>query len=209
MQVSYSRFAARGLERIGALSDGVFAIAMTLIVLEIQVPELSAAANDGDLWKALLGLGPRFVTYALSFLTLGIFWSGQQTELNHMARADRDLSWIHIGFLAFVSLMPFTTSLLAENIELRLALLIYWANIAVLGFILLGGWTYALHAGLLKDEAGPEVDKAVRRRILSAQALYGFGALLCVISTTWSIAWIVLVQLNFATGPRLPGMRHL
>jgi hypothetical protein len=53
------------------------------------------------------------------------------------------------------------------------------------------------------------VDRAVRRRIMVAQALYAFGALLCVISTTWSIAWIVLVQLNFATGPRLPGMRHI
>ena len=68
MQVSYSRFAARGLERIGALSDGVFAIAMTLIVLEIQVPELSAAANDGDLWKALRTSKPVNITRVLSKL---------------------------------------------------------------------------------------------------------------------------------------------
>ena len=209
MQVSYRVVAARGLERLGALSDGVFAIAMTLIVLEIHVPDVAAGASDADLWNALLGQAHSFVTYALSFLTLGIFWSGQQTELNHMARADRDLTWIHIGFLAFVSLMPFTTSLLAQNIELRLALLIYWANIAVLGAILLIGWAYSGRAGLRKEEAGPDVDRAVRRRILVAQALYAFGALLCVISTTWSIVWIVLVQLNFATGPRLPGMRHI
>jgi uncharacterized membrane protein len=209
MQASYSRIAARGLERIGALSDGVFAIAMTLIVLEIHVPTLSAGAGDGDLWQALMLQGHSFVTFALSFLTLGIFWSGQQTQLNHMARADRDLSWIYIGFLAFVSIMPFTTSLLSEHLELRLALLIYWANIAVLGGILFGAWIYARHSGLLKDEAGPDVDRVVRRRILVAQALDGFGALLCVVSTAWSIAWIVLVQLNFATGPRLPGMRHI
>jgi uncharacterized membrane protein len=209
MQASYSRIAARGLERIAALSDGVFAIAMTLIVLEIHVPELPAGATDADLWNQLLLLAPRFVTYLLSFLTLGIFWSGQQTQLNHMARADRDLSWMYVGFLAFVSLMPFTTSLLAENIELRLSLLIYWANIFVLGSILFGAWLYARRAGLLKDEAGTDVDRAIRRRILVAQALYAFGALLCVFSTAWSIAWIVLVQLNFATGPRLPGMRHI
>ena len=209
MQVSYGRIAARGLERIAALSDGVFAIAMTLIVLEIQVPALPPGSTDGDLWSALLLLGHSFVTYLLSFLTLGIFWAGQQTQLNHMARADRDLSWIYVGFLAFVALMPFTTSLLSEHIELRLALLIYWANIAVLGGILFGAWVYAKRAGLLKDEAGPAVDAAIRRRILVAQALYGFGALLCVFSTAWSIAWIVLVQLNFATGPRLPGLRHI
>lgn len=209
MQVSYGRIAARGLERVAALSDGVFAIAMTLIVLEIHVPVLAEGATDGDLWNALLALAPRFETYMLSFLTLGIFWAGQQTQLNDMARADRDLSWIYVGFLAFVSLMPFTTSLLAEHIELRLALLIYWANIVVLGGILLGAWLYARRAGLLKEEAGPDVDRAIRRRILVAQALYAFGALLCVISTAWSIAWIVLVQLNFATGPRLPFMRSI
>jgi uncharacterized membrane protein len=209
MQVSYGRIQARGLERVAALSDGVFAIAMTLIVLEIHIPELADGATDGDLWNALLELGPQFETYLLSFLTLGIFWAGQQTQLNHMARADRDLSWIYVGFLAFVSIMPFTTSLLAEHINLRLALLIYWANIFVLGSILFGAWTYARRGGLLKEEAGPAVDRAVRRRILVAQALYGFGALLCVFSTAWSIAWIVLVQLNFATGPRLPGMRHI
>jgi TMEM175 potassium channel family protein len=209
MQASYSRIAARGLERIGALSDGVFAIAMTLIVLEIHVPQLPSGATDGDLWNALWMQGHSFVTFALSFLTLGIFWSGQQAQLNHMARADRDLSWIYIGFLAFVSIMPFTTSLLSEHLELRLALLVYWANIAVLGGILFVAWAYARRAGLLKDEAGPSVDRAIRRRILLAQALYAFGALLCVVSTAWSIAWIVLVQLNFATGPRLPGMRHL
>jgi uncharacterized membrane protein len=209
MRVSYSQFAARGLERLAALSDGVFAIAMTLIVLEIRVPELGEQVTDGDLWNALVLLGPRFVTYLLSFLTLGIFWSGQQTGLNHMRQADRDLSWIYLAFLAFVALMPFTTSLLAENIGLRLALLIYWANIFVLGMILYLAWIYARRSGLLKDEAGPTVDHAIRRRILVAQALYAFGAALCVFSTSLSIAWIVLVQLNFATGPRLPFLRHI
>lgn len=209
MQVSYSGIAARGLERVAALSDGVFAIAMTLLVLEIHVPELPELTTDGDLWNGLLLLGPRFVTYLLSFLTLGIFWAGQQTQMNHMARADRDLSWIYVAFLAFIAIMPFTTSLLAEHISLRLALIIYWANIFVLGSILYLAWVYARRAGLLKDEAGPEVDRAIRRRIGVAQALYAFGAALCLINTGWSIAWIVLVQLNFATGPRIPFLRHI
>jgi uncharacterized membrane protein len=66
MEASYSRIAARGLERIGALSDGVFAIAMTLIVLEIHVPQLPPGATDGDLWSALWMQGHSFVTFALS-----------------------------------------------------------------------------------------------------------------------------------------------
>ena len=203
MTLSYSDIAARGLERIGALSDGVFAIAMTLIVLEIRIPDPGPVHSEGELLTALLSLAPRIVTYALSFLTLGIFWSGQQTQLNHFARGNRDLAWIHLAFLALVALMPFSTSLLAEFITFRLALVLYWANIFLLGVLIYASWTYARRAGLVKDDTPADVDRAIKRRILIAQALYGFGAALCLVSTYWSIAFIVLVQLNFAIGPRI------
>lgn len=204
----YNRIAGQSLERIGALSDGLFAIAMTLIVLEIHVPPNSGIATDQALWQALVALAPRFTTYLLSFLTLGIFWTGQQTQLNFFSRADRDLAWIHFGFLAVVSLLPFSTTLLAEFISLRLALLLYWANILVLGIMLYASWAYASRAGLLKDTAPSEISAAVKRRILVAQALYALGALLCVVSTTWSIGFIVLVQLNYAIAPRIRWLYH-
>lgn len=203
MRVSYSAIAGRGLERLAALSDGVFAIVMTLLILEIHVPELAEGATEGALWAGLLELAPRFLTYLLSFLTLGIFWVGQQTQFNHFERADRDLTWIHIAFLAFVAIMPFTTSLLAEHIELRLALVIYWAQIFVLGAILYSAWVYAQGTGLLRADVKPDVGQAIKRRILVAQALYAIGALLAVLTTYASIAFIVLVQLNFAIGPRI------
>jgi uncharacterized membrane protein len=199
----YNRIAGQSLERIAALSDGLFAIAMTLIVLEIHVPVNSGIGTDGELWQALLALTPRFTTYLLSFLTLGIFWTGQQTQLNFFSRADRDLAWIHFGFLAVVSLLPFSTTLLAEFIGLRLALLLYWANILALGTMLYASWAYASRAGLVKDTAPPGISAAIKRRILVAQALYALGALLCVVSTTWSIGFIVLVQLNYAVAPRI------
>src|SRR5262245_34690573 len=120
MSVVYNQIANRSLERIGALSDGLFAIAMTLIVLEIQVPQLPHGSSDQALATALLGLGPRFVTYLLSFLTLGIFWNGQQTQLSYVDRGNRDLAWLELVFLAVIALFPFTTSLLAENIDIRL-----------------------------------------------------------------------------------------
>ncbi len=203
MSLSYNEIAGRSLERIGALSDGVFAVAMTLIVLEIRVPTV-AAATDGALWSALTTLGPRFLTYLLSFMTLGIFWNGQQTQLHYIARADRHLAWIHIVFLALVALMPFSTSLLAEYIDLRLALVVYWANIFVIGLALYAGWIYGLRAGLVGEAVTPPIDAAVRRRIVVAQALYAFGAVLSLISPIVSIGFIVLVQLNFAVAPRIP-----
>ena len=206
---AYNQIAARGLERIAGLSDGVFAIAMTLIVFEIRVPDPSSIHSEADLWSALQTLAPRLVTYLLSFLTLGIFWSGQQTQLNHLARGDRHLTWIYIAFLAGVAIMPFSTSVLGEFIDLRLALILYWLNFALLGAILYGAWIYAIRMGLLKPDAPPEVQALVKRRILVAQALYAIGAALVVFGTGVSIAFIVLVQLNFAIAPRIPWLSRI
>ena len=209
MAATYNQIAARGLERISGLSEGLFAVAMTLIVLEIRVPDLGPTHSDAALWTGLVALGPRFLTYLLSFLTLGIFWSGQQTQLNYFARADRHLAWIHLGLLATVALLPFSTSLLADYIELRLALLVYWANIAAFGVFIYGSWAYATRAGLLKEDADAMVSAAIRRRMVGAQALYAVGAALWIFSTFLSIAFIVLVQLNFAIAPRVRFLSQL
>ena len=208
MTVVYNQIANRSLDRIGALSDGLFAIAMTLIVLEIQVPQLPHGSDDRALANALLDLGPRFITYLLSFLTLGIFWNGQQTQLSYVDRANRDLAWLELVFLAVIALFPFTTSLLAENIDLRLALALYWLNIFASGLILYAIWAYADRAGLLREGTGPEVGAAIRRRIGIAQVLYFVGLLIGVVVGTYpAIAWIVLIQLNFAIAPRI-GFLH-
>ena len=209
MSFTYNQMAGRRLDRIAALSDGVFAIAMTLIVLEIRVPDPGPIVTEQDLWTALMTLGPRLLTYFLSFLTLGIFWSGQQTQLNLFATADRDLTWLQLAFLATVALMPFSTSLLAEFITFRLALLLYWANIFLLGMLLYVAWIYATRNKLVSKEAIDSVSALIKRRIIAAQALYAFGALLCFINPLWSIAFIVLVQLNFAIAPKIPILSRL
>jgi uncharacterized membrane protein len=139
----------------------------------------------------------------MSFLTLGIFWVGQQTQLNHLARSDRHLTWTHLAFLFAVTIMPFSTRFLAEFISYRTALLGYWANILFLGVVLYFSWGHASKAGLVKDDVPSEVPAAICRRIVIGQSLYAFGALLCIFNTYWSIAFIVLVQLNYALAPRI------
>jgi uncharacterized membrane protein len=205
----YNRIAGGGLDRLSALSDGLFAIAMTLIVLEVRVPETADVHSEGDLIRALGDVAPDLLVYALSFLTLGIFWVGQGTQLRHLARADRHLLWLHLAFLAFVATMPFSTSLLTNFTSYRTALVVYWLNILLLGVTLFAAWAYAERAGLVSADAGPEVSAAIRRRIVVAQSLYAVGAALCVVSTGLAIAFIVAVQLNYAIAPRLPGLSRL
>jgi len=203
MSTIYNRIAGQNLERLAALSDGIFAVAMTLLVLDLRVPVSGAIHTEGALWDALVKLSPSLITYFMSFLTLGIFWVGQQTQLNHFARSDRHLAWIHLGFLLAVSLTPFSTALLAAFITYRIALVVYWLNILLLGAVLFGSLRYASRAGLVKDDMTVEMRSALKRRIVIAQALYAFGALLCVVNTYVSIAVIVLVQLNYVIAPRI------
>jgi uncharacterized membrane protein len=209
VSTTYNRFAGQSLDRLAALSDGLFAIAMTLLVLDLRVPASALIRSEGALWNALVGLSPHLIPYLMSFLTLGIFWVAQQTQLSQFKRSNRDLAWIHLGFLLSVSLIPFSTGLLAAFLTFRIALIVYWANILLLGFWLYVGWRYGARAGLLRDEAIGEVSRATERRILIAQALYALGALLCVINTYVSIAFIVLVQLNFVIAPRFLRLHRL
>lgn len=203
MSTFYNRIAGHSAERVAALSDGIFAVAMTLLVLDLHTPLAAAVHSEQDLWRALAALSPALITYLMSFLTLSIFWVGQQTQLNYLVRSDRHLSWIHIAFLFAVTTIPFSTNLLAGFIHYRLALLAYWVNILLLGAILYGSWGYAIRARLVKEDMPPDVPAAVCRRIKIAQGLYALGALLCVVSTYWSIAFIMGVQLNYAIAPRV------
>lgn len=207
MPTLYNLIQGRSLERLAALSDGIFAVAMTLLVLDLHIPSVAQVHSEGDLVLALGALGPQWVAYGMSFLTLGIFWAGQQTQLNHIGQGTRDLTWIHLGFLFSITMMPLSTRLLAEFITYRSALAIYWLNIFVPGAMLYWSWAYATAANLIKPDTDEVIRNSICRRIVIAQSLYAAGAALCLISTWVSIAAIMLVQLNYAIAPRLPRKR--
>jgi uncharacterized membrane protein len=202
MDTSYNQIAGQSVERLAALSDGIFGVAMTLLLLELHVPAKELIHSEGDLRSALARLAPQLLVYLMSFLTLGIFWVGQQTQLNHLAHSERHFTWIQLAFLFIVTIMPFSTRLLIEFVDYRTALLAYWANIFLLGTMLYLSWSRATRAELIKSDTSPVIVAAIRRRIWTAQSFYAFGALLCVFHPYWSIGFIVLMQLYYAVAPR-------
>lgn len=199
----YNLIAGQNRERLAALSDGVFAFAMTVLVLDIRPPPLAGIHSEADLLRALWLLSPRLVTFVMSFMTLGIFWIGQQTQHDVLAHSDRAYSWFHIAFLMAVCLLPFSTSLLAEFITFRAALLVYWFNIFLLGMLLMASWYRARWFGLVSPDAPPHIHETLRYRVLTAQALYAAGAALCIYSTWLSIGVIFTVQLIYVVAPRI------
>jgi uncharacterized membrane protein len=196
----YNELSGQSVERLQALADGVFAVAMTLLVLDVRLPD--AEANDNAaLWDQLQGLGPQFAAYLLSFTMLGTFWLAQHTFLERCRRSDRMLAWATLAFLFFVSTLPFSASTLAEHTHLTLAVLLYWGNLLGLGLTL--GWQifHADRNALVHDPADLAL---VRRRLFLAQSLYAVAAAVSFVSPPASIIGLALTQLFFIVSPRLP-----
>ncbi|MBO0782478.1 MAG: DUF1211 domain-containing protein [Ktedonobacteraceae bacterium] len=217
MRTPYNRIAGENLDRLAALSDGIFAVAMTLLVLNLHIPEAlpkgMISIDDGvGLLRALIRHLPNLLAYFMSFLTLGILWVGQQTQLNHFRSVDRNLTWLHLGFLLALTLIPFSTSLLATFITNYVALLIYWLNILLMGVTHFASWRYASHIGHVREDmATEEMSRVHERRLIIAQSLYALTVIPAFIvkNTSVSIVLIVLIQLNYAIAPRIPLLDRL
>ncbi|MGN7787071.1 TMEM175 family protein [Niabella sp. 22666] len=193
---NYNKIAGHDTGRLIAISDAVFGVAMTLLVLEIKVPEIEG--GNKDLATAFLQLMPKFLVYFLSFMTAGIFWMGQSAQFEHIKKSDRNLSWINLLFLLFVSVLPFTTAFLGDYIKHEFAIAIYWLNIFLLGITLYINWNYAVKHGFVPAEDKDEVSDAIKKRIISSQTLYFIGALLSFINSYLAIGVIIAIQLNYA-----------
>jgi len=128
MRSLYNRVAGQSVERLAALSDGIFAVAMTLLVFDLRVPATEAVHSEHDLRRMLIALSPRLLVFLMSIMTNGIFWVGQQTQLNHFARADRKpcldshcLPLLHLAHAIFdgaasrVHTLPHCTACLLEQ----------------------------------------------------------------------------------------------
>ena len=199
---NYNSISGRDHGRIEALSDGVFAIALTLLILDVHVPLRETIHSEGDLIRAFCALSPKLLSVFLSFMTLGIFWGGHSAQFQFIQKSDRHLHWINLFFLLFVSLLPFSTAFLSEYLSYPFAVGLYWLNIFILGLLLYVHWAYAYSHDFVvaSSEVLAGANHAIRRRIIIAQSLYAFGAALCFVDTMLSIAVIIIVQLNYAFG---------
>ncbi|MBB5981233.1 TMEM175 family protein [Kribbella solani] len=152
--------------RLEAFSDGVFAIAITLLVLELHAPVL---AEGRQLWPALLHEWPQFAAYLASFAVLGIMWVNHHSLFRQIERTDRGLMFLNLFLLLWVTLLPFPTSMFAEHLKdestnAHVAAAVYSTNLtlAAIAFSLI--WWYVLRNKLVEHEMSrPQVRASVLR----------------------------------------------
>jgi uncharacterized membrane protein len=158
--------AEEGMGRILALSDGVFAIAITLLILEISIP---ATTGDTGLTKALLALWPRYLAYVLSFLVIARFWVAHHQAFRLIGRYDAVLVWLNLLLLMFVAFLPFPTAVLGRHNGTPPAAVLYAVAVILAGTASSAYWWYASGRGRLLR---PDVGRA-RVRALRARGLLG------------------------------------
>ena len=137
--------------RIEALTDGIFAIAMTLLVLNLALPESGSAGSHTALHDLLFGQADKFFSYALSFILLAFFWVRHHQHFHFIRRTDGKHLWINIFFLMFVALIPFSTSLVGDYSNESLAEVFFGLNIFIMSILLSWNWVYATRGFRLVD----------------------------------------------------------
>jgi uncharacterized membrane protein len=152
--------------RIAALVDGIFAVAMTLLVLDLKLPEGVKLRDNAEVWYQLRELTGRFSMYALSFIVLASYWVGHHSLFHFVRRVDRVLLWLNLLFLLFITLLPFSTNILAGHSHLQIPVVIYGTNLFFVSMISLLQLRYlAHHPEFTHDQLTTSWIANVRRRM--------------------------------------------
>ena len=185
-------------DRIVTFTDGVLAIVVTLLVLEIAVPQLSPSEVETELPKRLLELLPDILSYATSFIILGFFWIAHDDLFHYIKRANRTLSWITIFYLMFIAFIPFSTALIGEYRDQEISIIVYGINIIIVLVFAYLQWKYATKEHHLVDiDLDPNLVTIISRRQFVGMILYAFGIIISFLNTQVSLALFILIPLYY------------
>lgn len=200
--MSESSFAEKETGRIEAFSDGVFAIAVTLLVLELKVPQLTEEAGGGELWSALLNRWPSYAAYTLSFLSILIVWVNHHRLFRLIRGVDSRFLFINGLLLLVVTTIPFPTALLAEYLEKPaawVACAIYSGTFLALALAFNLFWRYAARSNrLLAQPLSAEQHAQISRSLMFGPITYGIAFVLAFFSVAASFGLCIVLALYWA-----------
>lgn len=185
--------------RVETLGDGVFAIVITLLVFDLKVPALPVGADVAAVLPGMLwAMWPKFASWVMSFVMVGVYWQAHHGQFTMIRRADRRLIWFNILIYMAVALIPFSASLLGTYPFLPLSAVVYGLNLIMVNLSLALHWRYATRGQRLVSEELPEA--AVRsgfRRILLPPAVYAGAIALSLLDPRASLVLYALMPLVY------------
>lgn len=191
-----------GKNRIEALADGIFAVAMTLLVLDVKLAAGESYATDSALWARLVALEHTFGIYFVSFVVLGMFWIGHHTQFHYVRYVDHRILWLNLIFLFLITSVPFSTDLLGDFHHLRVPYLLYSGEIVLLaGLLLLQIFYLRRNPHLAEGDLTPQVT----RHIILRTGAFGALPLLSLVFAYFDSRFAIYCYLLMAIVHFLPG----
>lgn len=183
-----------GKERLEALTDGIFATVMTVLVLSLSVPVIASSATNADVAYDLGMLVPNILAYIIGFLMLAVLWISHHNIFHYMTRVDRPLLWLNTLFLLTIGFLPFSTALVGKYPQFQTPEIIFGANFIAISIWMLGILSYSSRTGLLvvpeRDERGIA---RIRSRWRTGPVFYLTAILLSFINPLISFAAYIAI----------------
>ena len=181
-------------DRLNTLIDGIFAIVLTLLVLDIKVP---GTASEAALTAQLAALWPQLFSYALSFFILGLFWLGHQLEARYIRMSDDVHLWLSLLFIMFIALVPFSSSLLGSHTSSRVAVIVYSSNIFAASLLrYIHGRYVSSKYRLIDQRLNAQLVSATSRAFLSTPLVCLLAIALSFISVKLSLVLLTVSATN-------------
>lgn len=193
-------------KRLEALSDGVFAIACTLLVLEIKIPHFEHGLTLAEQWDMLLQADvlPSIAAFGFSFLNILVFWTNHDAINKVIVRYDTKTTYLNIIFLLFISLIPFTTAFLRENLDSFIANAFYGSVLMLASVVAVMMYHHlALKAKLFLPEVTMISRKRVYRQVISGPVLFLIAIAAGLVNNYISIVIYAITPISFMFLPQL------
>lgn len=204
-----------GLERIAFFSDAVMAIAITLLAIDLHVPDLAKAAAQAELPAWLSEMGPQIMSFVISFIVIGIYWLSHHRYFRFIKRYDNVVMLINLGFLLSVAVIPFTSGLLGRYSFLPVDVIAYAADVTAIGLSMSLLWWYASYRKRLIDSTvPPSVIRGMTLRAVVAPVVFLISIPVALASpfsamASWSASPLVAVVAVRLASSRAKGCRGL
>jgi uncharacterized membrane protein len=191
--------------RVVTFSDGVFAIAMTLLVVEIAIPHLRHGGDEGELGRALGDLVPSFISFAISFAVIGRYWFAHHDFFARLSAVDARLIGLNLVYLGFIAFLPFPTGLLGNYFENALSVAVYAATVAAVSGLEVVLFRRAFRAGLLRRAMPPAVYRWGTLQATAPVVFFLASVPLAFVSTIVAVAvWFLTVPIEIELERRKP-----
>ena len=180
--------------RLEAFSDGVFAIAATLLILDVNIPSTGSVAHE------LLRIWPSYLAYAISFLTIGIIWVNHHTVMTQIGKVDRTFLFLNVVFLMVVAFSPFTTRVVAQHLKdgSHAAAFAYGLNFTVMAVCYSALWFYAaVNRRLIAESADQRVVSGISRSFAPGWIIYGVATLSALVSAYLAVGLYAAIALFY------------